>query len=126
MKLRIKGNTLRIRVSRSELAKLLGGERVEDAIQFTSAPESRLTYSLQAAPQSKAIAIEWKPQWVTVSISKERMNKWALESEVGIYEAIHLGPAGSLAVTIEKDFACLDGSDGENADSFDNPRAACS
>ncbi len=125
MKLRIKGNTLRLRVSRSELTSLLNGNRVEDAIQFTAAPESRLTYGLQVAPQVKPVEIEWKPQSVTVSISEEQMKSWAMEAEVGIYEAVDLGPAGALAVMIEKDFACLEGTEEENADSFANPNAAC-
>lgn len=125
LKLRIKGNTLRLRVSRSEAAKLVAGERVEDAIQFTAAPESRLSFGLQGGPQSKPVAIEWKTQSVRVLISEEKMKTWALETEVGIYETIDLGAAGSLAVAIEKDFACLDGSDEENADSFVNPKAAC-
>lgn len=125
MKLRIKGNTLRLRVSRSEVARLQQGDRVDDAIQFTAAPESRLSYRLQAARQSKPVVIEWKPQSVTVLLSEERMKLWALETEVGVYETIDLGSAGSLAVAIEKDFACLDGSDEENVDSFVNPRTAC-
>lgn len=125
MKLRIKGNTLRLRVSRSELARLLRGDRVEDAIQFTAAPESRLTYGLHAAEQSQPVAIVWKPQSVTVLLSEEQMKTWASETEVGVYKAIDLGGAGSLTVAIEKDFACLDGSDEENADSFVNPRTVC-
>lgn len=125
MKVRIKGNTLRLRVSRSELAKLLRGERVEDSIQFTAAPESRLSYGLQAAQQSQPVAIEWKPQSMIVSIAQERVKQWCAEGEVGVYATIDLGTAGSLAVAIEKDFACLDGSDEENADSFANPKAAC-
>ncbi len=125
MKLRIKGNTLRLRVSRSELTSLQHGNRVEDAIQFSAAPESRWSYGLQVASQSKPIEIEWKPQSLTVSISEERMKSWATETEIGIYEAVDLGPAGSLAVVIEKDFACLDRSDEDSSDSFANPRTAC-
>jgi hypothetical protein len=125
LKLRIKGNTLRLRVSRSEVAKLLAGDRVEDAVQFTSVLESRLSYGLEVTRQSKPVAIVWKPQSVTVLISQEQMKKWAIETEVGVYETVDLGSAGSLTVAIEKDFACLNGSDEENADSFANPKAEC-
>lgn len=125
MKLRIKGNALRLRVTRSELARLLRGERVEETIQFSAAPESRLTYGLQSARQSKPIEIVWKPQRVTVLLAEDRMRLWGSESEVGVYEAVETGPGSSLAVTIEKDFACLDRDDEENADSFTNPKATC-
>jgi len=123
MKLRIKGNSMRLRVSRSELARLLNGERVEETIHFSAAPDSYLTYGIQSAPQPAAIRIEWKPRNVTVLLSYERMRLWGGDAEVGIYESLDLGHLGSLEVTIEKDFACLDRSDEENNDTFANPNA---
>lgn len=125
MKLRLKGNAIRFRVSRSESERLLRGDRVEDAIQFSAAPESRLAYGLQALPQSKTIDVQWAPHRVTVLLSEERIKLWSKETEVGIYESVDLGAAGSLVVSIEKDFACLDRNDEDNADSFANPRASC-
>jgi hypothetical protein len=41
MKIRIQGNSMRIRVGRSELALFLHQGRIEDTIQFTPAPEAR-------------------------------------------------------------------------------------
>jgi hypothetical protein len=121
MKLRIKGNSMRLRVSRSELARLLEGERVEETIHFSAAPDSYLTYGLQSAAQPAAIRIQWEPRNVTVLLSDERLRFWGRDAEVGIYESLDLGPSGSLEVIIEKDFACLDRSDEENNDTFANP-----
>jgi hypothetical protein len=45
MKLRIKSNSLRLRVSRSEVAKVRKGERVAETIQFTSDLAARFTYT---------------------------------------------------------------------------------
>jgi hypothetical protein len=39
---------------------------------------------------------------------------WGVTDQVGIAEDINLGENGSLALLIEKDFACLDGSEAEN------------
>jgi len=47
MKLRIKGNTLRVRVSRSEVARLLAADLLEETIYFTPEPTAKLTYALQ-------------------------------------------------------------------------------
>ena len=47
MKLRIRGNTLRLRVSKSELATVLKRGSVQDAIRF--GPRTRLVYRLEAA-----------------------------------------------------------------------------
>jgi hypothetical protein len=34
-----------------------------------------------------------------------------------------MGPAGSLEIVVENDFACLDRSDEDNSDAFANPHA---
>jgi len=47
MKLRIKGNSLRVRVSRSEVTRLLAGDRLEETINFTPEPVANFTYALQ-------------------------------------------------------------------------------
>jgi hypothetical protein len=60
---------------------------------------------------------------VTVILSKDRARIWSDESEVGVYTTLDLGPAGSLEVAVEKDFACLDRSDEDNSDTFANPVA---
>lgn len=43
---------------------------------------------------------------------------------LNVYSTLDIGAAGSLAVMVEKDFACLDRSDQENSDAFANPQAA--
>lgn len=123
MKLRIKGNSLRLRVSRSELASLLDGGRIEETIHFSASPEAKLTYALDSAVQSAPVSIEYGPQAVTVVLSKDQARVWGSESEVGVYGELDNGDAGVLEVIVEKDFACLDRSDEDNSDTFANPHA---
>ena len=123
MKLRIKGDSMRLRVSRSELARLLGGERVEDTIHFSLAQGNHLTYALESARQPEPVRIECGAQTVTVILSDQRMKSWGGDTEVGIYGSIELGGSDSLEVIVEKDFACLDRSEAENSDAFANPHA---
>lgn len=54
MKLRIKGNSLRLRVSRSEVAKLLKGQRVEETIHFAPQSAAPLSYALEQAISNHA------------------------------------------------------------------------
>jgi hypothetical protein len=121
MKLRIKGNSLRLRVSRSELTSLLSGKRIEETIRFTASPDAKLTYALDSAVQSTPINIRYGSQAVTVTLSKDRAVVWGSESEVGVYGEVENGDTHLLEVSVEKDFACLDGSDEDNIDTFANP-----
>jgi hypothetical protein len=123
MKLRIKGNSLRLRVSRSEVARLLAGERVEETIHFAPQETAKLTYALEQQLSGVAPAVQYTDGNVTVRIPADQAIPWCLTDQVGIVESISLGAAGSLDLVIEKDFACLDRSDEDNQDTFANPNA---
>jgi len=122
MKLRIKGNSLRLRVSKSDLATLLSSGRIEERIQFAAAPEASLVYALESTESTEEIQVFYQPQRVTVMLSSTAAQHWAATNEVGIYGSASVGEQ-SLELIVEKDFACLDGVDPLDADAFPNPNA---
>jgi hypothetical protein len=123
MKLRIKGDSLRLRVARSELARIQSGERVRETIHFTTAPEAKLSYALEMESQSAPVRVEYEAQEVRVILSKEQAITWSKDSEVGVYATVDIGTQGKLEVMIEKDFACLDRDEQNNEDTFANPHS---
>jgi hypothetical protein len=123
MKLRIKGNSLRVRVSRSEVTRLLAGDRLEETINFTPEPVANFTYALQQDRLFSQLEVQYTESKITIVIPADQANAWGTTDQVGIAERIGLGDLGSLAVLIEKDFACLDRSDEDNEDTFPNPNA---
>ncbi|MGH9606776.1 MAG: DUF7009 family protein [Terracidiphilus sp.] len=88
MKLRIKGNSLMLRVSRSELVQILNGDRVEETIRFAPAHEAKLTYALDSARQLSAINVRYKPQEVTVTLSQDQAAILGSDGEIGVYGAL--------------------------------------
>jgi hypothetical protein len=123
MKLRIKENTLRVRVSRSEVARLLAGDRLEETIHFTPEPIARFTYALQQERSLSRPTVQYAENRVAILIPAEEANAWGTTDQVGIAESVSLGNLGSLGLLIEKDFACLDRSEEDNGDTFPNPNA---
>jgi hypothetical protein len=121
MKLRIKGNTLRLRVSRSEVARLIECGRIEETIQFAPQPEARLTYALEHSGAQQEVLVRYRAQEVAVLVPSETARLWAQSEQVGIYCNLRIGE-GVLEIAVEKDFACLDGTDAENEDTFPNPQ----
>jgi hypothetical protein len=121
MKLRIKGNSLRFRVSRSEVARLLEGERLEETIHFAPEADAMFTYALQQDPTVTTPTVRYTHNRVTVLLPAGQARLWGETDQVGIAEDISLADRGSLALLIEKDFACLDRSDEDNQDTFENP-----
>jgi hypothetical protein len=125
MKLRIKGNSLRLRVSPSEIERLLTIGRIEETIRFAPQQDASLTYALECMASEKKIDVRYRPHEVTVVISTGTAHKWAEEEQVGVYSAVNIG-GSQLEVAVEKDFACLEGDEADNADTFPNPRSGAS
>jgi hypothetical protein len=123
MKVRIKDNSLRFRVTQSELASLMAGGRLEQTIYFSPAEDSRLTYALEQQSSSSSTTLRYQPHEVAIVLSTAELKAWGESIQVGIYAAADLGSNGVLDLVVEKDFACLDLSDAENKDTFPNPNA---
>jgi hypothetical protein len=119
MKLRIKGNSLRLRISQSEMQALLRDGEIEDTIRFGPAHDACLTYALRLQESSPEIGLDYRPQRVTILLSNAAATHWAGTDEVGIYG----DSASGIALLVEKDFACLDSDDPQYADAFPNPKA---
>jgi hypothetical protein len=123
MKLRIKGNSLRLRVTPSDVKHLLRSGEIREHVQFTANSQDRLTYAVISS-SSGATTVAYQLGDITVSVPEVQLKKWAGSDDVGVYAEVELGDDQALSVTIEKDFACLDLSDAENEDTFPNPNLA--
>ena len=121
MKLRINGNSLRFRVTPSELTRLLEDGRIQEIINFASHPQACLAYALEHTPLAETMAIRYTPGEILVLVPSTDAENWARGQDVGIYGRFRTGH-GTLDVALEKDFACLDKSDADNADTFPNPK----
>jgi len=122
MKLRIKGDSLRLRVGPSEVQRLIATGRIEQTIQF--APRSRLTYAIEQSQTASCLSVAQRPDEVVVTVPTSVAQAWANSGDVGIYGAVPNG-CGSLELAVEKDFACLDSTHAGNRDTYPNPKAAC-
>jgi len=123
MKLRLKGNSLRLRVTRSELTRLLADERIEETVVFPTNPNTSLSYALEVGSNSQPVHVAFASQQIVVSVSQDQLTSWSGEHQVGIYASLPVTESTDLEVAIEKDFACLDLSDEDNKDTFANPMA---
>ena len=112
---------MRLRVSRSEVARLLAGDCLEETIHFEREARAKFTYVLQQEPSLSRPTVHYTENRVAILIPADQTNAWGTTDQIGIAEDINLGYLGSLAILIEKDFACLDRGEEENQDTFPNP-----
>lgn len=121
MKLRIKGDSLRLRVGPSEVQRLMEFGRVEETIHIS--PGVQLTYALDHSQTAAGVSVSLTPDRLAVIVPTSSAQAWFDGEEIGIYAALPNG-SGSLQVAIEKDFACLDPEHVANRDTYPNPKAA--
>jgi hypothetical protein len=121
MKLRIKGDSLRLRIAPSEMARLLEDGRVQETIHFGAGCDESLTYALEHEANAGSLGVRYQPARVTVVLPSAQVREWARGDAVGLYGGVDVG-AAHLEIAVEKDWACLDKSEAENRDTFPNPR----
>lgn len=127
MKLRIRDNSLRLRLTRSEIEKIGKNESVISSIQLGPALEHRLIYCLESSPERDAIEVSFLDKVIRIVVPEREALAWALGPEVGMYSEQLLSPGVMLKILIEKDFYCLKPRSHEQedeSDMFPNPNAA--
>lgn len=122
MKLRIKGDSLRLRVGPAEVQQLMDSGRIEETIHF--APGVHLIYALEHSETAACLSASQTRDEVAVIVPTSIAQAWANGDDVGIYGAVPNG-SGFLELAVEKDFACLNPTHVGRHDAYPNPKAAC-
>ncbi|MEP2771062.1 MAG: hypothetical protein ABJH05_02860 [Fulvivirga sp.] len=119
MKIRIKGNSLRLRLTQSEVEEFTSNGRVSDSIHFG---ENQLIYTLQSEDRGDVVA-SFNGEFITVTIPRKEGEQWASTEQVGISRDQPLKNNERLSILIEKDFQCLIPRKEDESDLFTNPKA---
>ena len=123
VKLRIKGNSIRLRLTRSEVAAFAETGAVQDAIVFGPGP--RLTYTL-ARTSAPALTASFDGGNITVSVPIGVADPWLQTDQIGFAGEQPLDAGETLRILVEKDFACLTVRPGEDdSDAYAHPLGQC-
>lgn len=125
MKIRIKGNFVRYRLTQSEVKALSEGRKLSESTCFGPLDGQTFVYALEPKEGISELEASFKNQTITLYLPTEAARTWHADSRVG-FEVKHVvAPAVELGLLIEKDFACLDDTHEDQADKYPNPNAAC-
>jgi hypothetical protein len=123
MKLRLQSNSIRLRLKRGEVEQLAKTGCVEEKIIMGSGLEETFHYILESSRAVSSPQAHLKKNGLVVQLPVEAVSRWAAGDEVGMEAILPAGDRGRLQVLVEKDFACLNGSEEQNAGTFPNPLA---
>lgn len=112
MKIRIKGNSLRYRLTKTDVERFSNEGYLEEETAFGT---GKLIYALQRYDANR-LSASFGNNKITLFMPEEMAGDWAITDRVGFEEA-----NGPLYLLIEKDFKCLDNVAEDQSDNYPNP-----
>jgi hypothetical protein len=123
MKLRVQSNSIRLRLKRAEVDQLAKVGQVQETLILGSTDDDLFVYTLESSAKAFAIQATLQKNRILIEVPAQTAARWATGDEVGLEAMLSVGGGRELQVLIEKDFACLNGTDEQNRDTFPNPLA---
>ncbi len=120
MKLRIKGDSIRMRLTQTELNDFVAHRRVSAVLHFPSG--RALVYALESSPDITELTARFLGNEITVRMPHAWTEEWATTDRVGFEGAQAIADGHYLSLLIEKDFECLHKRPDE-LDAFPHPLA---
>lgn len=120
MKLRIRDNSVRLRLTQGEVDALKRDGLVSAQTQF---PGGRsFVYEVESSPASVTPAAHFSENRLTVRLPETVVLAWATSQQVSMAGEQRLGNGDVLSLLVEKDFRCLAPREGEDeSDMYPNP-----
>ena len=120
MKLRIKGNSIRFRLTQSEVKIVEQTGLVKDQIKFSDSIS--LEYEIKAATGLEYVKATYSENKITLKVNESLIRDWAHSDQVTISSSLDLSSNENLTILIEKDFKCLSPRDEDESDMFPHPK----
>ena len=122
MKIRIKGNSIRIRLTQTEVKNFADNGYIEEATEFI---DNKLFYALAASQQVTELSAQMVDNKITLLVPENISQNWTTTDLVGFENKFDIGNDKKLFLLVEKDFVCLDNTFEDQSDMFPNPNAVC-
>lgn len=122
MKLRVRDNSIRLRLTRGEVETVQRDGLVRGRVPFGGGVS--FDYVLESSPATVNPEAHMSSNVLTVRLPSNTVDRWAGSDEVSIAAEQVLDGGTPLSILVEKDFACLAPREGEDeSDMFEHPLA---
>ena len=123
MKIRIKGNSIRLRLTKSDVQTLKETALVEEKTIINA--EEVLKYSLVINENTEKISANFQGNKITVFLSKKEAAILIETDEITVEGHQENGQENGLFLLVEKDLQCLDTTSEDQSDMYKNFKTKC-
>jgi len=122
MKIRIKSNSIRLRLTKTEVDNFAANGFVEEKTEFGN---NYFLYRVESSAYHPELAAAYQGNIITVFIPTAIAQNWTSTDLVGFENKMDISNNKQLFLLVEKDFVCLDNTFEDQSDNFPNPNAVC-
>jgi len=119
MKIRIKGNSIRFRLTKSEVETFSKQGLVQETTVFAN---KTFTYALKAKAGITLLEADFSNDTITLYFPQTLQKDWATNKKVGYSNHVDWNDERALSLLVEKDFACMDNTIEDQSDNYPNPK----
>lgn len=119
MKIRIKGNSVRFRLTQSEVKTLSEKGQVKAQTHFG---KTTFAYQVSLNERIKTIRASFSNNVIEIEVPKGWGEDWYESQTVGLDHTQRLENGEELYLLLEKDFTCLDATSEDQSDNYPNPK----
>jgi len=123
MKIRIRGNSIRFRLTRGDVDTFGKTGKIQETIHFGAASGGQLTYTLQRS-DVEDLTTSFSEGEIKIEVPHDVATVWANDQMVvGMEHLANEESKHPLRILVEKDFQCLQvRKDEDESDTFPNPK----
>ncbi|MCK0188973.1 hypothetical protein [Arenibacter sp. F20364] len=118
MKIRIKGNSIRFRLTKMEVETFSRVGFYEEKTEFR---DQIFKYVLKSKGKIPHLEADFKNDTITMYLPEKDKLIWANSDRVGFQHTIVMENGKELFLLLEKDFVCLDETIEDQSDNYPNP-----
>lgn len=119
MKIRIKGNAVRFRLTQTEVKQLSEKGSVQETTEFGP---TAFQYQVKLIPGLAHLKATYIDNTITMLLPENDGQNWFQNEIVGFENSMKLANGKELSLLLEKDFTCLENRTEDESDNYPNPK----
>ncbi|WPY99832.1 DUF7009 family protein [Christiangramia sp. OXR-203] len=119
MKIRIRGNSVRYRLTKNEVEQLCTKGSIEEITNF---PNLDFAYEVKVAT-TEQLNIHFANNKISLEISDSLIENWETNNRVGFSHTLVTSNGKTIDILLEKDFTCLEDRGEDESNNYPNPKS---
>ena len=119
MKIRIRGNSVRFRLTKNEVEHLCRERSIEERTNFTN---QDFIYEVKVAA-TENLDIDFSNNKISLQISDVVLEHWDTNNKIGFSHSVATSNGKILDLLLEKDFTCLEDRGEDESNNYPNPKS---